>query len=194
MVASLKALMLTVAACTEAEANVILRARNTGIRIPNPTGKEEDRTGVLVNFNSIGTPKKGFGKSKCTSLLMTRAVLNIDRMRRITRNAELAKYKTDWSRLFLRFFYLLENPLSVAELSSVCPNCSELRLKKGELNARTTVGVSRRLAIDLLCPIISRNLSDVNFSFFGSFSRLVRNQAGFACPHVPFQRGGAGSF
>jgi hypothetical protein len=68
MAASLKALRLIVLACVEAPATVKQRARNSGIPTPDLAGKEEDRTGVLVIFGSIGTPKKQFGKSKMHTL------------------------------------------------------------------------------------------------------------------------------
>jgi hypothetical protein len=68
MVASLKALTRTVLAWVEAPATVKQRARNAGIAAPDLARKEEDRTGVLVIFGSIGTPKKQFGKSKMHTL------------------------------------------------------------------------------------------------------------------------------
>jgi hypothetical protein len=64
MVASLKALTRAVLAWVEAPATVKQRARNAGIPTPDLAGKEEDRTGVLVIFGSIGTPQKKFGKGK----------------------------------------------------------------------------------------------------------------------------------
>jgi hypothetical protein len=80
MVASLKALRLTVLAWVEAPATVKPRARNAGIPTPDLAGKEEDRTGVLVIFGSIGTPKKTVWKEQSAAYS-----LNIYGMVRITR-------------------------------------------------------------------------------------------------------------